>query len=166
MLLIRTTITEDRPFDVTVRAWPKMKTEAHKKAGSYWHKHFFPRHFRYDAKRKYGHQTRRRGYLIRKQRMAAKGKALSPGTVDNVLTGAMKEALSSSLTIRAFPARATVSMIGPKYALMRPYKSSQPNKGAEMTATTEEEREKLAQVLQTEMERQLKNFRARRKTVI
>lgn len=166
MILIKTTIIEDRPLDVTVRAWPKMKTAANHKVGAYWRQYFFPKHFEYNAKNKYGHQQRSRGYLIKKQRMAAKGKAVAPGTVDNVFTGEMKRALMSSVSIRSYPTRATVKMTGPNYALMRPYKSGQPNKGAELTAVTPEELHKLQQVMHDELERQLNTFRARRKTEI
>lgn len=166
MILIKTEITEERPFDVTVRAWPKMKTRAHAAVGAYWHRRIFPRHFKFDAKNKYGHQKRTIGYQIRKQRMARKGKAEAPGTVDNVLTGRMRESLSRSMTVRSFPTRATVKMEGPRYALMRPFKSGQPNKGRELTTVTREEAAVLEQVLLEAMERELKQFRAKRKTKI
>ena len=74
----------------------------------------------------------------------------------------MEKALKSSATIKAFPTRATVRMVGPKYALMRPWKSGQPNKGQELTATTQDERDKMAALLASTMEKLLKNFRAKR----
>lgn len=170
MILIKTTITEERPFDVTVRAWPKMKTLAMQRAGDHWHARMFPKHFEYSAKTRYNHQPRKRGYLIRKQRLAALGRpdrqgggvVLAPGNVDNVLTGRMKQSLMATVKIRAFPTRATVIMTGPKYALMRPYKSSQPNKGKELTTVTAEEQQKLETLLGDTMEKLVKNFRARR----
>lgn len=165
MILIKTEITEDKPFDVTVRAWPKMKAAAHHKAAAYWRQHFFPKHFQSSARTRYGYQARGRGYLIKKQRMAAKGLIPSPPT-DEVFTGAMKQSLLASATIRSYPTRAAVTMTGPRYALMRPYKSGQPNKGDELTRVTPDELTKLEQVLQAEGERQLKTFRAKRKTNI
>lgn len=166
MLLIKTKITEERPADVSKRQWPKMLTVANAKAGTYWHKHFFPKHFVYSAKNKYNHQPRTRGYQIRKQRMAAKGVrgVLAPGNVDNVFTGRMKTDLMASMTVRAYPTRASVKMTGPTYALMRPYKSNQPNKGDEMTRVTPDEEAKLAEVLDQEMTKQLKTYRAKRVT--
>jgi len=187
MILIRTTITEEKPFDVTVRAWPKMKTAAHQKVGDYWWKHFLPRHFRYDAKHKYKHAKRNTSYLLSKQKKARFGRALSPGTVDNVLTGAAKQALMSSSTIRAFPTRATLKMVAPSYFLMKPFTGNrsagftygkngsktinagagqQPPKGEETTRVTPAERAKLGEVLRDEMERQIKQFRAKRVTTI
>lgn len=166
MILIRTTITEEKPFDVTVRAWPKMQRQANMDMGSYWYKHFLPRHFRYDAKEKYHHQKRTRGYMIRKQRMAAKGKAIAPGTVDNMLSGASRDAMLASVVIRAFPTRATVNMVTPSYFQMRPYKNNQPNKGEEIARVTADELQKLNEVGAASLEKQLKEFRARRVTKI
>ena len=135
---------EERPPEASVRAWDGICRAANQEMGTLWHTQMLAPHFTPQAKGIYHHQPRSRGYLLRKQRMAAAGKALEGGLVDNLLTGLMRSSLEAAGLVRAVPTRVIVTMIGPRYCTMRPYKSGQPDKAKEITTITDAEEKRLA----------------------
>lgn len=159
MLLIRTTISQEN-FP-SKRAWDRARTRAHADQGSHWHQHLLPKHFQPDAKTRYQHKPRTEKYIKRKKRLAKIGKVKYGGEVDNVATGFMERILTSSASIRAYPSRVTVGMPGPRYINMRPHKSNQPDKAAEIIRVTDAEAKELEKVLDDSLIRSIDKERSK-----
>ncbi len=100
--------------------------------GAYWHKEYLPKHFEAGAFQRYGYQPRSNKWRRRKVGLARAGKVIKGGQVDLVATGTMEKLLESVGLVRAYPTRASIKMIGPRYVTLRP-KGTQPNKYAEAT---------------------------------
>lgn len=157
-------VTFNKPPEVSIRAWRNGMREAWRTVGQHWQQQLLPRHFRRGAAATYNHKPRTAEYLRRKK---LAGRGTGPlakfarrlgmavkygGEVDNVLTGRMEEALRLPARIIAFPTRVTIRMIGPRYMTFNPrVGGSQPNKPAELTRLTTEEREDLSQRYQAEV---------------
>jgi hypothetical protein len=145
----------ERPADVSQRAWAEITRQAHGEMGEQWHREFLPLHFQAGARERYGYQSRSRGYLEKKRRLFLRG--LSKGTElqDLVFTGEMRSLLTSYSLIRAYPSRASVEMVAPRYITFRPFDgpaevrkaSSQPNKMAEVTTVNAAEASILSETL-------------------
>ena len=143
-----------KPGGMGKRRWEKIMSNAHADMGDYWHKHFLPKHFQPGARSKYAYEPRSKDYLQRKAYLASQGRTFKGrgpiqqgGKVDLVFTGEMAKQLISRNTIRAYPTRATVVMMGPNYLTTRFHKKRQPNKAVEVTKVTNDEAEKLAEVM-------------------
>ncbi|HEY1600452.1 MAG TPA: hypothetical protein VGG64_12670 [Pirellulales bacterium] len=135
---------EERPPEASARAWDGICRDANAGMGELWHREMLAPHFTPAAKGIYHHQPRTGPYLRRKLQLASRGLALEGGIVDNLLTGLMRSALEAGGMVRAYPSRVTIGMVGPRYCTMRPYKSGQPDKAAEILAITDSEEKRLA----------------------
>jgi len=144
VLPIKFDVQFDRGHQVSKRAHIEAMREAHRAAGELWHAKMLPKHFTAQAKATYQHQARKPKYIERKKRMALAGKVLLSGVIDNVLHGLTEDALKGFVSVKAFPTRFTLRMSGPSYLSMRPYKSGQPDKAAEITRITATEKKELA----------------------
>lgn len=138
---------EQRPPEASIRAWRGITRAAYEEAGAHWHREILPRHFTPDAKGRYRHQERTRKYLIRKLRLASIGKVEGGGLIDNVFTGQMRRLLLGVGVVRAFPSRFSITMPGPRYVAMKPFKSNQPNKAAEIITVTPDEDREISQIV-------------------
>lgn len=161
MILIR--MKETRPADIGRDPWRIIMRRAHQLMGEHWHQQFLPDHFTPQAKFRYRHQLRTRGYLKRKPSLPD---VIMGGQVDNVVTGYMMEQLKSSKAIRAYPSRVTIKMHGPRYVTMRSWKIRQPNKAKEIATVTADQKKTLAGVLKQSVIDQIAAYRAPRTTTI
>lgn len=173
MFRIKTQIMETRPFDILRDDWRQMQRNGMRAVGEYWHDKMLPNHFTTQAKNIYDHEPRSNKWKAIKQNLARRGKAIMGGMVDNVLTGAMMNAVKSRAVIRGFPTRCTVYMSGPGYMKSTGFSrkklrkvTRQPNKIREMLTTTPREAEELKRVLNRVMREQLANKRRRRTTKV
>lgn len=162
MIPTRILITEERPADVSARAFREMLRAANAKAGHLWHRDALPNHFSPQAHYRYRHKTRSQKWLKRKLKLAAAGRAERGGRVDNVYTGTLERMVRSWAQVRAFPTRATVTMIGPRYVTMKPRSASRPHIAAELTTVSRDESESMAFVAEMTLGRELDQFRATR----
>lgn len=152
--MFKVTLTIEQPPDVGRNKWRQFCKAGHQAMGDYWQKYMLPDHFTRSAPSKYGHKQRSPKYLKNKQRGGKRkvnGRWVQiqyGGQVDNVFSGDMEKMLRSSPVVKAFPTRTTITMSGPRYVSMRPFKSNQPNKGAEITTTTEDQGRVLEKILE------------------
>jgi hypothetical protein len=143
-------VTFKKPPDVSIRAWRNGMREAWRTVGQHWQRYLLPRHFTRAASATYSYKPRKKKYLDKKKRLRLK----YGGEVDNVFTGRMEESLLLPARFIAFPTRVTIRMIGPRYMTFNPntFKgSNQPNKPAELTRLTSDEREDLSRRYHTEV---------------
>ena len=180
MIPIKIAVTVEWPFDgsrggASIRAWKRIMTKAHSEQGDYWHSKILPRSFTRSARARRKHKQRTGKYLKFKQAMARRGARLrgggtvqKSGRVDNVFSGEMAQRLQAVGTVRAFPSRVSISMTGPRYITMRPFKSNQPDKAAEITSVTSDEASKLARIMEVSIAKQLKTLpkRSRKKVKV
>jgi hypothetical protein len=165
MFRVKIKIMETKPHDVSRDAWRVMQRNGMLAVGQWWFKEILPNHFTPQARHLYGHKPRSKKYRDQKEKLAARGKAIMGGKVDNVLTGAMMRAIMSRSVIRGFPTRATVYMNGPHYTGINFRASSnQPNKPQEIRATTKQEIQEGKKLLRRFMLDQLKKHRTTPKT--
>lgn len=155
MPVLRTNFRESRPMDVAVRRWNEMGREAHRVGGQLWQEEMLPKHFQVESKILYHHQPRRQKYLAGKQRAAERG-FIQAADIDNLYTGRMYHYLSSTAVVRAFPTRATINMIGPRYMTMRVFQGDRAEaaahgmtygKGQKFSATAGLQPDKKAEIL-------------------
>jgi hypothetical protein len=164
MFPIHITVRFSKPPDVSIRQWNEAMREAHAVQGRHWHETMLPRHFSLEARDRYGYQPRGKTYQFYKE-LAARGKGpfqhqgpvLEQGKMDLVFSGLLRRTMLDPARIRAFPSRVTVTMIGPRYITMRPFKTRQPDKAAEVTAVTPDEQRELDQVLEKEVHQRFAN---------
>jgi hypothetical protein len=130
---------------VSIRALREITRESHRIMAVVWHRQFVALHFEPPAKFRYGYKPRTEKYRKRKLR---KGK----GNTDLIYSGLTQETMLRPPLIRAFPNRARLSMAGPSYVGMKPYKGgNRPNLGAEITTITPDEVSVLEQNAGREM---------------
>ncbi len=153
-------LTVTQPPDIGKRKWGECVKAGLLREAQVWQRDFLPRHFTPEARVIYKHQPRKSKYLKNKERGGRRkvnGRWVTiqrGGQVDNVFSGDMEKLLRGSIVIKLFPSRATLTMSGPQYISMRPYKSGQPNKAAEIFRKTTDETAALTQVLRFETMRQ------------
>lgn len=136
----------ERPAGVSVRDHREWAKEAHRVEGQYWQHEVLPPRFT-PASPHYPHRPRSAGYLRQKARAAMRGIAIFGGQVLNVYTGKMASLLMQPGTVRAFPTRVSIRKFGPRYITMRPYKSDQPDKWAELAYVKRSEANHMARLL-------------------
>jgi len=135
---------EERPPEASLRAWDEICRAANAAMGELWHDELLAPHFTSQAKGTYHHQPRKASYIRQKMRLARQGRAIEGGIVDNVLTGFMRSTLEAAGIVRAVPTRVIITMVGPRYCTMRPYKSGQPDKAMEILTIIPSEEQRLA----------------------
>lgn len=156
----KVSLTVTKPPDIGKRKWEQCTKAGHLAQALHWQKTFLPRHFTPEASVRYNHQRRKEKYRKRKERAGASGRRVRHegrlvqiqrgGLVDNVYSGDLERMMRNPGTIRPFPNRATLTMSGPRYITMRPYKSGQPNKAKELTARSTDENDALTEILRFE----------------
>ena len=109
-------LTLDQPPDIGKRAWKECTREGNRVMALKWHTEMLPDHFTRGAPAKYKHQPRSPVYLKKKRKNK---KALYGGNVDNVYSGDMERQLKKIATVKPFPDRVTLKMVGPRYMTMR-----------------------------------------------
>jgi hypothetical protein len=112
------------PEGVSARAMDRIAKQLHYELGEMWHREFLPRHFEPGAANRYKYKRRGRKYEEQKER-----KGLPP----LVWTGTLRDLMLSHHVTRPYPTRFSVTMYGPRYAGMRPFKRNAPNLGEEIT---------------------------------
>jgi hypothetical protein len=167
MTVVKSTIIEDRPEWMTIREHRRIRTAANAAAGRYWHQYFLPKHWLPSAHFVYQHRPRSRKWRDKKKRMARFTAGIvdpRAGNTDNIYTGQMAKAAQRNATLAAYPTRCTITMIGPTYMVMRPYKANQPDKGAEATRVTPAEGRKIEEVNAEHYERAMNRLKAQKVT--
>ncbi|MCP4571478.1 MAG: hypothetical protein GY838_03935 [bacterium] len=168
---IRITTTYEQPPDMSKRFFKKAMRAGHEAMARMWHKLFLPLHFRRNARNRYDHQARKPKY-VKKKRFFGKAGRPAPGgvrvrhggEVDNVWSGDLERNMREWVTVRAFPTRATATMHGPRYISMRPYNSGHPDKAAELTDVSADEKVQLTAELDRVVTREFAAYK-KRKTV-
>ncbi len=148
---------------VSKRAWNPIAKAAHFKQATYWHEKILPRHFKPQAKSKYGHQRRTKRYRKRKLTDAKRGKAILGGVVDNVRTGLLMESLMGLGLVQAFPTRAVLTMFGPSYLMVRLRSTSQPDKASEILEVIPGEADEMGGVLDKAVQRGINRVKNRKR---
>jgi len=126
-----------------------------------WHKRMLPGHFKVGADTKYGYKPRSQKYLKRKSRRR-RGRENLP----LVWTGLTREQTRRYVSIRSGPKRTTGTMQAPSYIKIRPYRSSNPALAIEITATTSQEVDQLAELMRVETEKALNRIKDRKVVAI
>lgn len=125
--------------DLSGRAIRRVSKESYGDVGEVLHTTILPRHWQVDAAQKYRHQPRTPGTIRRKQRLAERTawfKTVDGQPIDNLHTGKMRSQMLAVGVVRAFPSRVSLRLQAPRYMTMRPYKSGQPDKFAEIQRAT------------------------------
>ncbi|MBC7855916.1 MAG: hypothetical protein IAF94_21010 [Pirellulaceae bacterium] len=154
--MFKVSLTFHRPPELGKNKWKAFCKAGHLAMGLEWQRTMLPDHFNRNARSKYKHQPRTAKYLRNKERggyRKVNGRRVQikyGGQVDNVFSGDMEAMLKGSSVVRAFPTRTTITMTGPQYVTMRPYKSNQPAKGREIATTTDEQATVLERILERE----------------
>ena len=161
-------ITNDRPPDVTIRAWRKISTYAFMQIGVLWDRQFKMRHFEAGASGRYGYQARSPKYEARKRRMAAMAVPKISRAAANPLiyTGATRRAVQAAQIPHAYPSRVTINMATPSYFAMRPRAAGRPSLGDEATRIIQEERVACEQKYVKTVEDELAVYRVIRVTTL
>jgi hypothetical protein len=159
-------VTEDQPLSMADRAYGKAIKAGLQAEGEYWRDKQLPQHFTPGAKGRYHHQARTTKYLIRKMAMARIGKVQDGGLIDNVYTGLLREFMLTTGQVRATSKHVAISMAGPKYISMVPKNTRQPDKAKEITATTDDDRYDLLNILNDRIEAEIRNWHEQKTTVI
>jgi len=131
---------------IGVKRLNQITKKAFSDVGAYWHDQMLPDAFAPGAVYRHEHQPRSRKWKNKKLRLASHGIGEEGGTRNLVFTGMTRRSVKEYATIRAFPRRATVNMVGPRYISMQPKNPNMPNMGQEITHLTEGQRQRLMKV--------------------
>jgi len=131
---------------IGVKRLNQITKKAFSDVGAYWHDRQLLDAFAPGAAYRHQHQPRSRKWQQKKIRLAAVGHCAEGGTRDLVFSGMTRRSVQEYATIRAFPRRATVNMVGPRYISMQPKNPNMPNMGQEITHLTEGQRQRLMKV--------------------
>ena len=172
-MTVRGRITYVGAPDATLRELNRAAKEGLQESGRFWHQWMMPDHFERSARRRYGYRERTIRY------MKQKAKRFGSNT-DLVKSGTLKRQLRRRVQITGTSKKMTVSLRGPAYFHMFP-KGSRVNpdkhptndKGerppravsvmaAEVTATTQDEINQLAKIVDQHATKRLNNTRTRR----
>ena len=173
MFRLKFKLIEQRPIGVVRDKWREICRKAWFLVGDYWFRNMLKNHFTPQAKYTYKHEPRSKKYLDQKRKLAARGKAILGGIVDNVLTGAVMRAVTTNAMIRGFPTRVRVSMYGPDYLKSTGFSrrklrqvSRQPNKKRELITTTDAEQKILKRIMREFITQQITKIRQPKTTTI
>lgn len=142
-------------FDVTVnpsfkelgeggRAGRLIMRDVHSEVGSFWWEKMLPDHWREGASQRYGYAPRSKKYLRQKIRAAKSGKALAGGLVALLYSGDTRARVLAAVKLSATAKEVKIRMSASWYVGMVPKKTKHPNMGAEITATTDQQRQAMA----------------------
>ncbi len=111
--------------------------------------HFLPSaHFRY------GYQQRAQSTREKKLRLARRGYVAKGGRADLVFFGNLERAMLRYPVIRAFPTRATVNLVGPRYLHIRS-RSGRPDMASEILSVTDGEHAAIVEEMETTYAREV-----------
>jgi hypothetical protein len=124
------TVNEEHP-ELSRRQLTTVLRAMHQVMGDEWAQNLLPEHFRPSAFRAFGYQPRTVKYNAVKMRMFRYGltdkrsgrKVIAGPDTPLVYTGRLREEVLASANVRAFPTRVRITMSGPVYFTLRPYKS-------------------------------------------
>lgn len=122
------------------------------KIGVVWHRRTLPKHFEDAALNRYKYQRRRKGYSITKARRKGHNRPL-------VWDGDLERQVTRIGRVSSTSKGVTVAMTGPRYLYAYRKDLQQPDKAAEMTATTPDERAKMDKLLDIAVTRDLNAVR-------
>jgi hypothetical protein len=120
-----------------------------------WQKQYLPMHFLPGNAQRYHYQPRKPKYLQRKMRAgdttknahgrsrASFTKVAGGGLIDLVYRGLLRRLILKQSTVRGFPNRATVYLVGPDYFTLRPRRPERPNLAREILVILDSERKAL-----------------------
>ena len=134
--------------EATARAIPRMVRESLRAVATDWHAKTLPGHFKRDAKQKYAYETRDPSYTRGKRRRFGHADPL-------VYHGDLKRQVLRMARVTATSKRARVVLSGPRYLYAYRKDYSQPDKAAELTATTKTEADQMARDVDSELQNQL-----------
>lgn len=144
------------PESMSARAVQRMMREAHRAVGRYWQDNLLAKAFRPGAAQRHDHKPRSKKYLARKRRLAKTGRVKMDGVVDLVYSGDMRTLLKNRGIIKSFPTRASLTLQGPRYVSMKPFRRDAPNLGEEVTSLSSGERTELDGVFERAAEDAMK----------
>lgn len=150
---ITTEIFSDKPPRGLLTEWRKAMKEGFAEAIAVWHADYLPGHFYRSAINKYGYQARSTRYERRKQHLFGHRHPL-------VYTGALKRSATTSIRITSTSRGGTGTFRGTARALNFSGRSNYPNLREELTATTQEQREQLAWVIENIVARRMNKAKA------
>lgn len=151
MIYFEVNQTQTANYGLPVRAVRRVLKGTWDAIGLHWQKEFLPRHFKIGAAARYGYKDRTRKTIIRKMKLAAKGKVAKSGRVDLVWSGVMERALTGFRQRQsAYPTRVTIHLAGPSYLKIN-YKPNRPHLAQEVLAVSGDERQALTQTGHDEM---------------
>lgn len=161
--IVGISMTVKKPAALSERKFREVARSGFQELAEKWHRDFLGRHFEPTAARRYGYRRRSVKYVARKTtpgRDYRRKNIYGSQHVPNVLTGRLRDALTRSVQIRAFPSRATVRLTGTEYIGRRfPPDMNQPDKDSEIKATTREERRELARTFRDHVTTELNKHR-------
>jgi len=142
-MALKASITYVGGPDVLAKDLRAAAKEALAVVGDQWHKDTLPGHFAPAAAGKYKYRARTAKYKARKRKAVGHNIPL-------VFDGDMKRQVGRMARITSTSKGAKVTMTGPRY-LYKYKKPGQPDKAAELTATTYQEADAMARRLDTLM---------------
>lgn len=163
-------IVQDKPADVTVREWRRIRHGTMKTMGEHWHARMLPMHFAPNAGNVYRYQRRSKVHEARKRRGAQSGRDgqrfidQRAATDSLTFTGRLRRNVAQIAYIRTFEQRFKLVMPGTPYTPARPRNPNMPPIAQELTTVLEREKEELAALGKKYAVEQLRLFLASRKT--
>lgn len=165
--IVRFTLVEDKPADVSGRAWREAHRAGWYAVGTYHDKEVQTRKFDADAERRYGYQPRSARYLARKKRIGQRSYKIKEGGERLlVASGMTRTAVLRRQYPRPFPTRVTLDIPTPSYVQMRPRRANMPAMGVELTSITAAEQTSMEAVFIEAAEKFLESVRIKTVTKI
>ena len=140
------------PPDATARQVRPIVKAAMQTVARQWHRQTLPQHFERSAKRKYGYETRSPRYTHRKRKRFGHADPL-------VYTGDMRRMVLRMVRIAGTAKRVRAVLTGPRYFYAYRKDANQPDKAAELTATTDAEANEMATDIDDELSNGLAQMR-------
>jgi len=151
--MIRTKITWRGSPEITLAEFRRSLKPELQFVGQVWHHRFLPRHFTTAAARRYGYKPRGASYSRYKAKRFGHRNPL-------VFTGDLKAMVERMGRVSSTSRSVSVRMTGPRYLYMYRKDYRQPDKAAELIATSADEREFLARLLDRRITRRMNDITA------
>jgi len=136
------------------RGMPKIMKAANEAAGILWHKKILSKHFTVKGGQEYGYAKRTKGYKARKRKQK---RTIAP----LVFSGQSKMFALGVRDVRAVSTKGTVRLHGTKFNMKNPF--SKVDMKREVTATSERDRQMMADEMNKTIEREVKKVKTTRK---